>query len=597
MGVKLNPLIFSGFDFTGTGSSGTVSSVALLPGSIGSVSNPTSTPIITINKADATHDGYLSSIDWNTFNNKQNALGFTPENATNKGQPNGYAPLDGSGKVPYINLPNSIMTFKGAWDPTTNTPTLTNGVGLSGDTYRASVNGASTSPIVDNWFAGDFIIYNGTIWQRSPLADGVISVNGMAGAVTLVQGNLTETTSSVLTITGGTNAVWGSGTAIQVKQSSGSQSGYLSSTDWSTFNSKQSALTPGSISTTTTGITILNGANSTVGPNVTIDIATASTSTTGLLTAIDWNTFNNKQPAGNYITALTGEVTATGPGSVTATVSNAAVIGKVLTGFVSGPNSPVVATDSILQGFEKLQAQVTAAGGTVTSVALADGSTAPIYTISGSPVTSTGTLTFSLNTQSANTIFAGPSTGVAAQPTFRSLVAADIPLISLISGVSGILPLTNGGTNSALTASNGSVVYSTATALALSSVGSIGQVLKSNGAAAPTWITVATPSAGDLNETTFNSAASQTAQPVTGFAFANGVVRSFRALVSVTTASNLMAQFQLDGIQKSASWEMSSEIVGDSTTYSFSINSSGQVLYTSGATTAVVRFRAVTTTV
>ena len=44
----------------------------------------------------------------------------------------------------------------------------------------------------------------------------------------------------------------------------------------------------------------------------------------------------------------------------------------------------------------------------VTSVALADGSSTPIYSISGSPVTSTGTLTFTLDTQSANTVFAGP---------------------------------------------------------------------------------------------------------------------------------------------------------------------------------------------
>ena len=68
-----------------------------------------------------------------------------------------------------------------------------------------------------------------------------------------------------------------------------------------------------------------------------------------------------------------------------------------------------------------------ATAGTVTSVALADGSSTPIYTISGSPVTGSGTLTFTLNTENANTIFAGPTTGAAAQPTFRGLVSADIP--------------------------------------------------------------------------------------------------------------------------------------------------------------------------
>lgn len=62
---------------------------------------------------------------------------------------------------------------------------------------------------------------------------------------TLTKGNLTEATSSVLTITGGTACVIGSGTTIQVKLSSSTASGYLSSTDWGTFNGKQDSLTFG----------------------------------------------------------------------------------------------------------------------------------------------------------------------------------------------------------------------------------------------------------------------------------------------------------------------------------------------------------------
>jgi hypothetical protein len=59
---------------------------------------------------------------------------------------------------------------------------------------------------------------------------------------TLTKGNLSEAMSSVLTITGGSNSVMGSGTSIQVKQANTSQDGYLSSTDWNTFDNKQSAL-------------------------------------------------------------------------------------------------------------------------------------------------------------------------------------------------------------------------------------------------------------------------------------------------------------------------------------------------------------------
>lgn len=81
--------------------------------------------------------------------------------------------------------------------------------------------------------------------------------------------------------------------------------------------------------------------------------------------------------------------------------------------------------------------------GTVTSVGLA---LPGIFTVSGSPVTTSGTLTGALATQSANLIFAGPTSGSSAAPTFRSLVTTDIPQIPLSTGVSGILPIANGGT-------------------------------------------------------------------------------------------------------------------------------------------------------
>lgn len=63
----------------------------------------------------------------------------------------------------------------------------------------------------------------------------------------------------------------------------------------------------------------------------------------------------------------------------------------------------------------------------VTSVGL---SLPAFITVSGSPVTGAGTLTGTLATQVANTIFAGPTTGADAAPTFRTLVAADIPSLS-----------------------------------------------------------------------------------------------------------------------------------------------------------------------
>lgn len=77
---------------------------------------------------------------------------------------------------------------------------------------------------------------------------------------------------------------------------------------------------------------------------------------------------------------------------------------------------------------------LTFAGGTLSAVGGGSGSvtsvglSAPaIFSVTNSPVTTTGTLTFSLANQNANLIWAGPSTGSPAAPTFRSLVAADLP--------------------------------------------------------------------------------------------------------------------------------------------------------------------------
>jgi hypothetical protein len=77
-----------------------------------------------------------------------------------------------------------------------------------------------------------------------------------------------------------------------------------------------------------------------------------------------------------------------------------------------------------------LETNNSAGSGTVTSVGLSDASTYPVYTVSGTPVTSSGVLSLVLATQSANKIFAGPVAGGAAQPNFRSLVFNDIPSLN-----------------------------------------------------------------------------------------------------------------------------------------------------------------------
>jgi hypothetical protein len=98
-------------------------------------------------------------------------------------------------------------------------------------------------------------------------------------------------------------------------------------------------------------------ANGTTTPVITLNVPTASAANRGALSSTDWTTFNSKQDAGNYITSLTGEATASGPGAASVTLSNTAVIGKVLTGLnVTG--GTVISTDTILAAFGKVQNQI-----------------------------------------------------------------------------------------------------------------------------------------------------------------------------------------------------------------------------------------------
>lgn len=83
-------------------------------------------------------------------------------------------------------------------------------------------------------------------------------------------------------------------------------------------------------------------------------------------------------------------------------------------------------------------------GGTVQSVGLVMPS---LFDVAGSPVTVTGDFTVTLAVQSANQVWAGPSTGAAAAPTFRTLVDNDIPGLDASKIDAGIFPLARGGTN------------------------------------------------------------------------------------------------------------------------------------------------------
>jgi hypothetical protein len=117
-----------------------------------------------------------------------------------------------------------------------------------------------------------------------------------------------------------------------------------------------------------------------------------------------------------------GALTLSGSSSGAATIRVPAAAGSAI--FQLPPDNGSAGYVLTTDGAGNTSWQTNAAGGTVQSVGL---SMPGIFSVSGSPVTLTGTLTASLATQSANLVWAGPTTGSAAAPAFRALVGADLP--------------------------------------------------------------------------------------------------------------------------------------------------------------------------
>jgi predicted heme/steroid binding protein len=268
------------------------------------------------------------------------------------------------------NISNNILTDSGvatsSLQPTiTLTTTGTSGAStLISNTLNIPNYGSALTGYVPT---SRQLSINGTAYDLS--ADRTWSVGTVTSVAALTLGT-TGTDLSSTVATGTTTPV----ITLNVPTASAANRGALSAADWSTFNTKVGGVTA------TTPLFSSGGST----PNLTIQQSSGSQA--GYLSSTDWTTFNNKQAAGNYITSLTGEATATGPGAAAVTLNNASVTGKVLTG-VNITGGTILSTDSILTGFGKLQNQVNG---------LIGGS---IYQGTWNAATNTPTLTSSVGTQ------------------------------------------------------------------------------------------------------------------------------------------------------------------------------------------------------
>lgn len=82
------------------------------------------------------------------------------------------------------------VVYQGTWDASTNTPTLTSSVGTKGNYYVVSVAGNTNLNGITDWVAGDWAIFNGSVWEKVDNTEAVVSVNGQTGIVVLDAANV-----------------------------------------------------------------------------------------------------------------------------------------------------------------------------------------------------------------------------------------------------------------------------------------------------------------------------------------------------------------------------------------------------------------------
>jgi len=264
--------------------------------------------------------------------------------------------------APYIKVQVGLVIKAGAGGSGSFQVNIARGSTLGGTDSNVQFSALANSNLIQYSTALGYWtnVTPGSVTGVGSVANAVTFNNGGAGAAsgTTFDGSVARTISyntigaqvsgTYVTAVTGTAPVASSGgttPVISMPAASTSVSGYLTSTDWNTFNGKGSgtvtsvaALTLGTTGTDLTS-TVANG---TTTPVITLNVPTASASNRGALSAADWTTFNNK---GSGTVTSVSVVSANGlAGTVaTATTTPAITLTTSITGLLKGNGTAISA--------------------------------------------------------------------------------------------------------------------------------------------------------------------------------------------------------------------------------------------------------------
>ncbi|MGZ6398917.1 MAG: tail fiber domain-containing protein [Bdellovibrio sp.] len=479
-----------------TSSSGVASVTAAgTAGNPVTIGGTASAPTVDIIKATTSTNGYLSSADWNTFNNKQASLGFTPLNPANN-----------------LNDVASVATSR------TNlglgTAAVKN-IAFSGDAAATEVVLGNDSRLSDSRIptgsaGGDL---NGT-YPNPTLTTTGISAGTYPKVTVDVKGRVTAGTNLSATdipsldwskITSGKpTTLSGYGITDSLVVNGGSTGSISSGLD----NAKPASPVNGDLFVATdvkriyryngsawdqlaNGVTSVTAAGTAGNPisisgtatAPAVDIAKATSSINGYLSSADWTTFNNKQNAsladGKIWVGQAGTPTAVTPsGDITMSNTGAATVagirGKTVSATLPSSSGQVLRYDGTSSyipaflGLADIKSTITPFGGAFASAGCTSGQS--LYWQSStdtfqcqSIAINDSQLSFTAS-RTANTFLAAPN-GSAGAATFRTIASADLPAGTLSgSGTAGYIPYYSGAStlaNSPVFASGASVGIST----------------------------------------------------------------------------------------------------------------------------------------